>query len=132
VERRFKLLLAGFVLLAVGCLILAGVPVMGLSMIMGISVLGSSVLGSSVLGSSVLGTTTTTVMAAYSEALAASQVWVSLGAIMLLVYVELSDPAYGRSRRLFVELRRSWLSVSMLFVVLFGIVVVLKVWTILV
>ena len=105
---------------------------MGLSMIMGISVLGSSVLGSSVLGSSVLGTTTTTVMAAYSEALAASQVWVSLAAIGLLVYVELSDPAYGRSRRVFVELRRSWMSVSALFVVLFGIVVVLKVWAILV
>ena len=142
VERRFKLVFAAFVFVSVGCLFLAGVPVMGLSMIMGISVLGSSVLGSSVLGSSVLGssvlgssvlgTTTTTVMAAYSEALAESQVWVSLGAIALLVYVELSDPAYGRSRRLFVELRRSWLSVSMLFVLLFGIVVVLKVWAILV
>ena len=137
VERRFKLLLVGFTLVSVGCVLLAGVPVMGLSMIMGISVLGSSVLGSSVLGSSVLGssvlgTTTTTVMAAYSEALGASQVWVSLAAIGLLVYVELSDPAYGRSRRVFVELRRSWMSVSVLFVVLFGIVVVLKVWAILV
>ena len=134
-ERRFKVLLAGFALLLVGCLFASAVPLVGLSMIMGISVLGSSVLGSSVLGSSVLGSsvlgTTTTVMAAYNEAIAASQVWVSLAAIGMLVYVVLSDPAYGKSRRVFSELRQSWIPVSTLFIVLFGIVVALKVWAIL-
>ena len=135
-ERRFKFLLAGFVLLLIGCLFMSVVPLVGLSMIMGISVLGSSVLGSSVLGSSVLGssvlgTTTTTIMVAYNEAIVASQVWVSLAAIGLLMYVELSDPAYGKSRRLFSELRQSWMPVSTLFIVLFGIVVALKVWAIL-
>ncbi|MEM2094466.1 MAG: hypothetical protein QXI32_04130 [Candidatus Bathyarchaeia archaeon] len=59
-----------------------------------------------------------------------SQLWVSLAAIGLLLYVELSDPAYGRSRQFLLELRRSWTPIAVLFTILFAIVVVLKVWAI--
>lgn len=114
------------------------VPLFGLSTILGVSVLGSSVLGSSVLGSSVLGSSvlgSTTIVEAYSGAVVESQLWLSLVCIGLLVYLELSDPSYekrieGRIR-VFSELRRSWLPVSTLLVVLFFIIVALKVWSIL-
>jgi len=98
-------------------------PLIGLSTVLGVSVLGSSVLGSSVMGSSVLGST---IVEAYAGAVGASQLWVSLVAIGLLVYLELTDSAYGGLRSIFLEFRRSWLPVSALLVFLFFITVVLK------
>lgn len=109
-------------------------PLFGLSTILGVSVLGPSVLGSSVLGSSVLGSSvlgSTTIVEAYADAIATSQLCLSLVAIGLLVYLELTDPAYGELRSIFSELRRSWIPVTMLLVVLFFIIVALKVWSIL-
>lgn len=103
-------------------------PLFGLSTVLGVSVLGSSVLGSSVLGSSVLGSTT--VVEAYAGTIAASQLCISLVAVGLLVYSELTDSAYGELRSIPLELRRSWVPISMLLVVLFVIVVVLRVWSI--
>ena len=114
----FLVLVSSFTLVA---------PLFGLSTILGISVLGSSVLGSSVLGSSVLGST---ILEAYAGAIATSQLCLSLATIGLLVYLELTDPAYGGLRSILLELRRSWLSVSALLVVLFFIIVALKVYSI--
>lgn len=138
-ERRLALLLVVFALLTAVSSLTVTAPLMGLSTVLGVSVLGSSVLGSSVLGSSVLGSSvlgssvlaSTTIVEAYGAAIAVSQIWLSLSAIALLIYLELSDPAYGGLKSLLVELRKSWLPVSALLVVLFFIIVGLKVWSIL-
>jgi hypothetical protein len=108
-----------------------GSSVLG-SSVLGSSVLGSSVLGSSVLGSSVLGSSVlaTTIVEAYSAGVVASQIWISVAAIGTLIYLELSDPLYGNIRSMLQELRRSWLPVSALLVVLFFIIVALKVWNV--
>lgn len=126
----FLVLVSSFTVVAplFGLSTILGVSALGVS-VLGSSVLGSSVLGSSVLGSSVLGSTT--IVEAYGGAIAASQLWLSLIAIGLLMYLELSDPSYGGLRRILLELRRSWLPVSALLVVLFFIIVALKVWNIL-
>jgi len=103
--------------------------IMGLSTILGISVLGSSVLGSSVLASSVLASTT--IVEAYSSAIGFIQPWLSLALIILLAYMELTDPSYGSLRGYLSELRRSWMPVSGLLFLLFSIIVAIKVWSIL-
>ena len=132
-ERSLLILLALFVFLLAVSSFTVAIPLVGLSTILGVSVLGSSVLGSSVLGSSVLGSSVlgSTIVEAYAGAIAASQLHLSLVAIGLLVYLELTDPAYGGLRSILLELRRSWLPVSALLVVLFFIIVALKVYTIL-
>ena len=127
-ERNLAVLLVLFSFLALVSSLTVVAPLFGLSTILGVSVLGSSVLGSSVLGSSVLGST---ILEAYAGAIATSQLCLSLAAIGLLVYLELTDPAYGRLKSILLELRRSWLSVSALLVVLFFIIVALKVYSIL-
>lgn len=107
---------------------------MGLSTVLGISVLSSSILGSSVLGSSVLGSSvlaSTTIVEAYGSAITASQIWLSFAAIGLLIYLELTDPAYGGLKSTIVELRKSWLPVTGILVILFFIIVAIKVWGIL-
>jgi len=132
-ERKLLILLALFVFLAAVSSLTVVAPLFGLSTVLGVSVLGSSVLGSSVLGSSVLGSSvlaSTTIIEAYAGAIAASQLCLSLAAIGLLVYLELSDPAYGSLRSFLLKLRRSWLPVSALLVILFFIIVALKVWSI--
>jgi len=100
-------------------------PLCGLSTILGVSVLGSSVLGSSVMAS-------TTIVEAYAQAVVFMQPLLSLVLIGLLVFLELTDPSYGGSRSMLVELRKSWLPVSALLMVLFFIIVALKVWNIIV
>jgi len=133
-ERRLAYLLVFFVLLTAVSSLTVVTPLFGLSTILGVSVLGSSVLGSSVLGSSVLGSSvlaSTTIVEAYAGAIATSQLWISLTAIGLLMYLELSDPAYGVLKGFVLELRRSWLPVSALLVVLFFITLALKTWSIL-
>ncbi len=131
-ERKLTILvILFFSLTLVSCLTVTS-PLFGLSTVLGSSVLGSSVLGSSVLGSSVLGSSVlaTTIVEAYSAAVVASQIWISVTAIGTLIYLELSDPLYGNIRSTLQELRRSWLSVSALLVVLFFIIAALKVWNV--
>ena len=99
-------------------------PLSGLSTILGVSVLGSSVLGSSVMAS-------TTIVEAYAQAVMFMQPPLSMVLIGLLVYLELTDPSYGGLRSMLLELRKSWLPVSALLIVLFSIIVALKVWGIL-
>jgi len=132
-ERSLAVLLLLFAFSALASSLTAGAPLFGLSTILSVSVLGSSVLGSSVLGSSVLGSSVlgSTIVEAYAGAVVASQLWLSLVVIALLIYLELSDPSYGRLRKILLELRRSWLPVSGLLVVLFFIIVALKVYAIL-
>ncbi|MFQ6077125.1 MAG: hypothetical protein ACE5Z5_13510 [Candidatus Bathyarchaeia archaeon] len=91
------------------------------------TVLSSSVLSSSILGTT---TTTTTVLAAYAGTLPSIQVYISLLAIGLLIYLELTDPTYGEVRRGLTEVRKSWLSMAMLLVLLFMIIVASRVWLI--
>ena len=72
----------------------------------------------------VLGTTVTV------ENFSTGQLAISLIAICMLVYLELSDPSYGKTRRLIEELRNSWLPLTVLLVMLFALVVFFKVWAI--
>ena len=115
----------------------------GLSTILGTTILGTTVLGTTsmatllgtttVLGTTLLGTTTTTEawVPIYAEALAMGQLAISLVAISVLVYLELSDPSYGNTRRLIRELRKSWLPLAAVLVLLFGLIVFFRVWEIL-
>ena len=115
----------------------------GLSTILGTTILGTTVLGTTsmatllgtttVLGTTLLGTTTTTEawVPIYAEALAMGQLAISLVAISVLVYLELSDPSYGNTRRLIRELRKSWLPLAAVLVILFGLIVFFRVWEIL-
>jgi hypothetical protein len=111
----------------------------GLSTILGTTILGTTVLGTTVLGTTVLGTTvlgstllgTTSLIQVYAEALSMGQLAISLIAICMLVYLELSDPSYGKTRRLIEELRKSWLPLSVVLVLLFALIVFFRIWAIL-
>jgi len=134
-EHKLVLVLAVFVSLVIVSSFTVAAPLSGLSTILGVSVLGSSVLGSSVLGSSVLGSSvmaSTTIVEAYAQAVMFMQPLLSLVLIGLLVYLELTDSSYGGLRSMLLELRKSWLPVSALLMVLFSIIVALKVWNIIV
>ena len=132
-EHNLIALLACFALLTGLSALTVVTPLFGLSTVLGISVLGSSVLGSSVLGSSVLGSSVmgTTIVEAYVNAVSTSQVCLSLVLISMLIYSELTDPSYGKLRNALLELRRSWMPVSALLLILFFIIVGFKVWGIL-
>jgi len=96
----------------------------GLSTILGTTILGTTVLGSTLLG-------TTSLIQVYAEALSMGQLAISLIAICMLVYLELSDPSYGKTRRLIGELRKSWLPLSVVLVLLFALIVFFRIWAIL-
>jgi hypothetical protein len=96
----------------------------GLSTILGTTVLGTTVLGSTLLG-------TTSLIQVYAEALSMGQVAISLLAICMLLYLELSDPSYGESPRVVTELRKSWLPLTTLLVLLFAVIVFFRVWNVL-
>lgn len=121
-ESKLKALLVFFIILVLVSTSAVTFPLFGLSTVLGISVLSSSVLGSSLLG-------TTTVVGAYSGALKTLQPWLSLVTIGLLAYLELADPNYRKLINL-SELRKSWLPVSALLVILFLMLVVSSVWII--
>ena len=112
----------------------------GLSTILGTTILGSTLLGTTVMGTTVLGTTilgstmlgTTSPVDVYTSALAAGQVLISLVAIGMLCYLELSDPSYGRTRTIVEDLRRSCVPLVAFLVVLFMLVVAFRVWEIIV
>jgi len=111
----------------------------GLSTILGTTILGTTVLGTTVLGTTVLGTTvlgstllgTTSLIQVYADALVTGQLAISLIAIGMLIYLELSEPSYGKTRRVIKELRKSWLPLSVLLVLLFTIIVAFRIWAIL-
>ena len=76
--------------------------------------------------STVLGTT----LAADSGilvAIAPFQLYISLMLVGLLVFSELTDPAYGGIRRFFLELRTSWLPYVVLLIIIFSVIVAFKV-----
>ena len=132
-EKGLAVLVGVFALSLLASFFTTAVPPMGLSTTLGISVLGSSVLGSSVLGSSVLGSTVmgSMIMQSYSTAIPTAQVGLSFVLIGMLVYSELTDPAYGKLKRMLSELRKSWLPFSGLLLVLFFIIVAWRVWAVL-
>lgn len=111
----------------------------GLSTILGTTILGTTVLGTTVLGTTILGTTvlgstllgTTSLIQVYAEALSMGQLAISLIAIGMLIYLELSDPSYGKTRRLVRELRKSWLPLSVVLILLFSLIVFFRIWAIL-
>lgn len=120
-DKRLLLLVGMYVLLATVCFCLPAITIFGLStMILG----SSSMLLGSISSSSVISL-------AYSKALASTQLYISLASIGILVYIELSDPTYGKTRRILAELRESWIPVSMLLVTLFFILIFFKVYLIL-
>ena len=127
-EKGLAVLVGVFALSLLASFFTTAVPPMGLSTTLGISVLGSSVLGSSVLGSTVMGSM---IMQSYATAIPTAQVGLSFVLIGMLVYSELTDPAYGRLRRMLSELRKSWLPFSGLLLVLFFIIVAWRVWAVL-
>jgi len=71
------------------------------------------------------------IMQAYSTAIPTAQVSLSLVLIGMLVYSELTDPAYGKLRRFLSELRKSWLPFSALLLILFSIIVAWRIWAVL-
>ncbi len=101
----------------------------GLSTILGTTVLGTTVLGTTVLGTTLLGTTS--LVQVYSEALLMGQFAISLLAIGMLLYLELSDPSMGKSPRLVEEVRKSWLPLTIVLVLIFAVIVFFRVWNIL-
>ena len=107
-----------------------GTTVLGTT-VLGTTVLGTTILGTTVLGTTLLGTTTTSLVEVYGEALAMGQLAISLIAICMLIYLELSDPSYGKSHRLVSELRKSWLPFTTMLVLVFAVIVVFKVWNVL-
>ena len=133
-ERNFKVLLA-VVLggLTVGLLPVAVAP-LGLSSVLGLGMMSALLLGSSNLGASVLGSTVlqspgvaSAIALSYSDALTLGQILVSVSAIGVLVFTELSDPAYGNVRPVISEFRNSWKPVALLMVVLFSAIVAVRV-----
>ena len=128
-ERSLASIGVFFVVLVVVSSLTVAAPPFGLSTTLSVSVLGSSVMGSSVLGSSMV--STTVLVEAYSSAIVASQLWLSLVVIGLLFYVEISDPTYGKLRKSIVEFRKSWLPISALLSILFFVIVALKIYSIL-
>ena len=140
------MIFAVYALLAVVTSVLAVKPAFyGLSTVLGTTILGTTVLGTTVLGTTVLGTTvlgttmlgttvlgttllgTTSLIQVYAEALSMGQLTISLIAIGMLVYLELSDPSYGKTRRLIAELRKSWVPLSAMLVLLFALIVFFRV-----
>ena len=138
--RILLVTLAVYVLLACVASLLAVKPAFyGLSTVLGTTILGTTVLWTTVLGTTILGTTvlgstllgTTSLTQVYAEALAMGQLAISLIAICMLVYLELSDPSYGKTRRLIEELRKSWIPLSAVLVLLFALIVFFRIWAIL-
>ncbi|MCP8322214.1 MAG: hypothetical protein H3Z52_14950 [archaeon] len=133
-SKSLLLLISTYVSLALFTSLLAVNPCFyGLSTILGTTVLGTTVLGSTVLGTTVLGTTvmgTTSLVAVCGEAFLSGQLAISLISIGMLTYLELSDPSYGKTKRLIGELRRSWLPLSALLVILFMLIVAFRIWVI--
>ena len=133
-SKSLLLLLSTYVSLALFTSLLAVDPTFyGLSTILGTTVLGTTVLGSTVLGTTVLGTTvmgTTSLVSVYGEALLSGQLAISLIAIGMFTYLELSDPSYGKTKRLIEELRRSWLPLSAILIILFMLIVAFRIWAI--
>ena len=143
--RILLLILAVYALLASVASLLTVKPAFyGLSTVLGTTILGTTVLGTTVLGTTILGTTvlgsillgtttttTTSLIQVYAEAFSMGQLAISLVAICMLVYLELSDPSYGKTRRLIEELRKSWLPLSAVLVLLFALIVFFRIWAIL-
>jgi len=77
----------------------------------------STVLGTTVLGNS----------ASILTSLASLQLYCSLAMISLLVFLELTDPAYCGVQRFLVELRTSWLPYVVLLLIIFSLIVAFKV-----
>jgi len=139
-EKTLLLVFAVYVSLAFLLSLLVVEPSFyGLSTILGTTILGTTVLGTTVLGTTILGTTvlgstllgTTSLIEVYAEALSLGQLAISLVAIFMLIYLELSDPSYGRVHRLVEELRKSWLPLSVVLILLFSLVVFFRIWAIL-
>jgi hypothetical protein len=110
-----------------------GTTILGTT-VLGTTVLGTTILGTTVLGSTLLGTTkttTTSLIPVLAEALSMGQLAISLIAICMLVYLELSDPSYGSTSRLIQELRKSLLPLSVVLVLLFALIVFFRIWGIL-
>ena len=144
-DTTFKRLLLAFLIFAGASIFLSPAPFLGLSVlgttvisstILGSTLLGSSVLGSSVLSSTVLSSTVlgsvlqARVMAtAYSNGILLSETIVSLVAIGLVIYTEFSHPSYGKINKFLVELRRSLLPIVLVNVVLFGLTILVRIWT---
>ena len=133
-ERNYKLLLATVAGgLSVGLLPVTIAP-LGLSSILGLGMMSSVLLGSSVLGISVLSSTVlssggvaSAIASSYSGALGLGQMLVSVSAVGVLVFMELSDPAYGKVRPVVGEIRSSWKAIAVIMVVLFAAIVAVRV-----
>jgi len=127
--RTLLLVLAIYVTLAsLSSLLVVRPAFYGLSTILGTTVLETTVLGTTLLGSTLLGTTS--LIQVYADALVAGQLAISLIAIGMLVFLELSDPSYGKTRKVIEELRKSWLPLSVLLVLLFALIVAFRIWAI--
>jgi hypothetical protein len=139
-NRTLLLILAIYVSVASALSLLVVKPTFyGLSTVLGTTILGTTVLGTTVLGTTILGTTvlgstllgTSSLIQVVTEALSMGQLAISLIGICMLVYLQLSDPSFGRTHRLIKELRKSWLPLSVVLMLLFALIVFFRIWAIL-
>ena len=77
--------------------------------------------------STVLGTTVLVSSASTFETFASFQLYISLTLIGLLVFSELTDPAYGGVKGFLIRLRTNWLPHVILLLIIFSLIVAFKV-----
>jgi len=97
----------------------------GLSTVMGTSLRASSMPSSSVMVSSLFGGVS--VSSIFSNALLEAQAAVTVLAISLLAFAEMSSPAFGKTGRLLTELRRGWMPITAFVMLLFAVTVASKI-----
>lgn len=133
-DKNYKLLLASFVAGSAVYLLPVSVAPLGLSSVLGLSLMTSALLGSSVLGVSVLSSTVlqpsgaaAAIAASYSSALALVQVLVSVSSIGVLVFTEMTDPSYGKVGFTVGEMRKSLTPIALVTLVLFAAIVAVRI-----
>jgi hypothetical protein len=81
--------------------------------------------------STILGMTVFVNSGSIFTALDSLQLYASVSLIGLLVFLELTDPAYGGTKSFLLKLRTNWLPHTIFLLVIFSLIVVFKVATIL-
>ena len=81
--------------------------------------LGTMVLNTTALNASQLA-------AIFGDKLFPSTLVITLFTIATVIYVELSDPSYGSTRKIIEEVRRSWLTPTLVLGILFSLIVFFK------
>ena len=99
----------------------------GLSTVLGTSLLATTMVGSSPIVLSLIGNINT--ITVFSDALVGAQIIITLSAIILLAFAEVSNPTYGKTEKFLFELRKSWMPILAFVLILFGVTISMKILT---